>query len=114
MGSRKHPAQAALRGGRGISHGKNAAPKEQAAKATVANKNRPELRALPAAIAAVCARHEPPLTPAANENFGELIRAEVRREVYAAVDPETKKKLLSCKPKWPSAATIARVIRIYS
>jgi hypothetical protein len=92
--------------------GKNAARKERAAKATDANMNRPELRALPPAIVAVCARHKPPLKPAASETFAELIRAAVRHEVYATVDSKTKKRLLSRKPKWPWAPVIKGAIRV--
>jgi hypothetical protein len=87
--------------------GKSAA----AAKGTDGNKNRPELRALPAAIAAVCARLKPPLKPAASETFAESIRADVRHEIYAAVDSKTKKRLLSRKPEWPSAPVIKRTLR---
>jgi hypothetical protein len=86
--------------------GKSAA----AAKGTTANKNRPELLALPPAIVAVCARHKPPLKPIASEEFAELIRDEVRREVYAAVEPKIKKRLQSRRPEYPSAGTIARTI----
>ena len=76
---------------------------------TIANMTRPELIALPAAIAVVCARGN--LTPVASETFGETIRADVRAEVYAAVNSKTKEKLLSRKPKWPSAIVIKRAIR---
>jgi hypothetical protein len=76
---------------------------------TSANMHRPELVALPTAIATVCARRK--LKPIGSETFGETIRADVRAEVYAAVDSKTKEKLRR-KPKWPGARTIARTIDI--
>jgi hypothetical protein len=83
--------------------GESAARKE----ATDANRreNRSDARALAAAIAAVCARHEWKSEP--GKKFAGSIRDDVRGELEASLDPKIQKKLLG---GWPHWRTISRLI----
>jgi hypothetical protein len=89
--------------------GKSAAQK--AATDASRRENRPDARALAAAIAAVCARYEPPWTPEPGKKFAELILPEVRGVLKASQDPKIQKKLHG---GWPYWRTISRLIEDYS